>query len=344
VHFSKSANRIGAATRASLFLSLACVVAATGFARADDYGPSGDVRELRFVAQRLLAQRARAAGADPKAISVPDVVVVANSALLSWDYGMPVRNSHGVMGLVRQEARWWDALDDVSWNQSGLCWNTTTAYPLQPAGGARGSSRAVWLSYGLPAELIDRALQVPGLRRAIEPPKPSPPPRDRGYLLRAVCPFDAIYGVEMEPAISRTGGVTALPRSELSGYGITIHYTENTSDRTDRFARIYARPPTAAEIIPYPTTQRFISTSVAYFDLTIDSTKPVTFAPGTTIDIWFPFVLDDTLNYDLTIGFAQEPIGPVYAKPFDNVLHYKLPGFTAMPGQTLMAEIDGNWP
>ncbi|MDQ1610064.1 MAG: hypothetical protein QOE16_2796, partial [Microbacteriaceae bacterium] len=36
--------------------------------------------------------------------------------------------------------------------------------------------------------------------------------------------------------------------------------------------------------------------------------------------------------------------GPIYAKPFDNVLHYKLPAFTVAPGQTLMAEIDGNWP
>ena len=55
-------------------------------------------------------------------------------------------------------------------------------------------------------------------------------------------------------------------------------------------------------------------------------------------------MLDDTLKYDLTMGFAGEPIGPIYAKPYDNVLHYTLPGFTATPGKTLMAEIDGNWP
>jgi len=162
-------------------------------------------------------------------------------------------------------------------------------------------------------------------------------------MVRPLCPFVAIYGIETQPSITGTGGVAALPRSELSGYGITIHYTQNTSNGHARFARIYARPPTEAEIIPYPTTQWFISTSVVYFDLTIDGDKPVTFAPGTTIDIWFPFVLDDTLNYDLMIGFAREPIGPVYAKPFDNVLHYTLPGFTALPGQTLMGEVDGNW-
>ncbi len=146
------------------------------------------------------------------------------------------------------------------------------------------------------------------------------------------------------PVIRSAGGVESRPRSVLSGYDVSILYAPNTSDGRNHFAQLYARPPTQAEIIPYPTTRRFISTSVLYFDLTIDGSKPVTFAPGTTIDIWFPFVLDDTLSYDLTIGFANEPIGPVYAKPFDNVLHYKLPGFTAVPGQTLMAEVDGNWP
>ncbi len=146
------------------------------------------------------------------------------------------------------------------------------------------------------------------------------------------------------PAILRTGGIESRPRSALEGYDISIQYAPNTSGGRAYFSQLYARAPTHAEIIPYPTTLRFISTSVLYFDLTIDGPKPVTFAPGTTFDIWFPFVLDDTLSYDLTIGFANEPIGPLYAKPFDNVLHYKLPGFTALPGQTLMAEIDGNWP
>lgn len=345
MRFSKSANRTGAAIRARLLLSLALIAAATGFARADDYGPRGDVRELRFVAQRLLAQRARSDGIDPKTIAVPDVLVVGDAALLSWDYGMPLRyGSHGIMGLVRQEARWWDALDDVSWNQSDLCWDMTVSYPLQPASGARGTSRAIWLSYGLPAELVDRASGVPRLRRAIEPPTLEPPPHGR-FAGLPPCMSGAIYDADPpRPAILRTGGIESRPRTTLSGYDILIHYTPNTSNGGDHFSQLYARVPTQAEIIPYPTTLHFISTSVMYFDLAIQGGKPVSFAPGTTIDIWFPFVLDDALNYDLTIGFAQEPIGPLYAKPFDNVLHYKLPGFTALPGQTLMAEIDGNWP
>jgi len=142
----------------------------------------------------------------------------------------------------------------------------------------------------------------------------------------------------------KSGGGSLLSfRSDTSGYEITVHYSAN--DAHDAVFHIpYARAPTEAEIIPYPTTYHFVSNAVAYFDLTIDGPKTVTFAPGTTIDIWFPFVLDDALKYALTMGFAREPIGPVYARPFDNVLHYTLPGFTVTPGRTLMAEIDGNWP
>lgn len=155
----------------------------------------------------------------------------------------------------------------------------------------------------------------------------------------------AIYDADPpRPAILHSGGIESRPRTALEAYDISVHYAPNTSDGSAYFSQLYARAPTQAEIIPYPTTLRFVSTAVLYFDLTIEGSAPVTFQPGTTIDIWFPFVLDDMLAYDLTIGFANEPIGPIYAKPFDNVLHYKLPGFTAIPGKTLMAEIDGNWP
>ena len=106
---------------------------------------------------------------------------------------------------------------------------------------------------------------------------------------------------------------------------------------------VYARPPTDAEFIPYPTPAQYVPNAVLYFDLRINGTSPVTFAQGTTIDIWFPFVLDDRLNYDLTIGYADKPIGPIYARAFDNALHFVLPAFTVTPGRALMAEIDGNW-
>ena len=316
---------------------MALIAAGTGFARADDYGPHGDVRKLRFVAQHLLAHTARRYKVDPAAIRISDVVAVNDAALLSWDIG----TSHGLMGLVRQYDRWWDALDIY---QGGSCWDTaTTAYPLAGATWQQSSepTPASLLRYGLPADLVAAAaLHNADVREHLS----SPAPIDVGtsILVRPRCSPEYYHFQALQP-LKAAGGSLYSFRSDTSGYEITMRYAENNA--RDAFFHIpYARSPTQAEIIPYPTTLRFISTSVLYFDLMIDGGKPVTFAPGTTIDIWFPFVLDDALDYDLTIGFAQQPIGPVYAKPYDNVLHYTLPGFTAMPGQTLMAEIDGNWP
>jgi hypothetical protein len=336
--FSKSANLTGAAIKRHLLLALALVLAATRFAGADDFGPHGDIRELRFVAQRLLAHTAREWKTDPAATRITDVVVVKDAALLSWDIG----DHHGLMGLIRQYGRWWDALDAYG---KGDCWDgASTSYPLP--GSMRqytthNPTTAALLAYGLPADLVAQANHNSDIHANL----PTAPPVAhtlRRNLFLPHCDVQYYQIPKLQP-LQPGGGSLSSFRTDTSGYEISVRYARNNS--RDAMLHIpYARPPTAAEIMPYPTTLRFVSTAVLYFDLTIEGSAPVTFQPGTTIDIWFPFVLDDTLAYDLTIGFANEPIGPIYAKPFDNVLHYKLPGFTAIPGKTLMAEIDGNWP
>lgn len=329
MRFLKSANRTGAAIRAGLLLSLALIAAATDFARADDFGPRGDIRELRFVAQRLLARSARDAKIDPAAIRISDIVAVNDAALLSWDIGF----GNGLMGLVRHQGRWWKVLD---YHHAFDGWAAAVYSPLEPKCPRQSEvypSAVKLIDDGMPADVV-RVAQT-----------------HNGNLLtqstgrRKLPPLISDRSCETAPgAVSPLGGTLWQDPVSTAGYDISIRYAPNNSSAGETFGPVYARAPTAAEIIPYPTTLRFISTSVLYFDLTIEGAKPVSFAPGTTIGIWFPFVLDDALSYDLTIGFAQEPIGPVYAKPFDNVLQYKLPGFTALPGQTLMAEIDGNWP
>jgi hypothetical protein len=313
------------------------VAAATRLACADDFGPHGDVSEVRFAAQRLLAHTARGWKADPNNTRISDVVVVKNAALLSWDIGA----SHGLMGLIRQYDRWWDALE-YRHNLDG--WIDSASYPLAQKCSLLAHSLPngnTLLEDGLPRDLIDAALahnadlQKPQHVRAAGtslggPIRPS-------IMIDRFC--DRRIG-----GIAPTGGTLWQIPSYTSGYDITIAYSRNDA-RTGTSAKpLYARPPTLAEIIPYPTTMHFISTAVLYFDLTLEGSAPITFQPGTTIDIWFPFLLDDALSYDLTIGFADRPIGPIYSKPFDNVLHYKLPGFTVAPGRALMAEIDGNWP
>ncbi len=305
---------------------------------ADDFGPRGDVREVRFATQRLLAHWARRSSADPKNTKISDVVVVKDAALLSWD----VTSGHGVMGLIRARDRWWDALD-IHGNDD--CWDgASTSYPLPGTMWQdtwRNPTPASLLGYGLPADLVAQSNHNSDVRANMATPAPIVH-TSKGNLFRRPCDVE-YYQIPKRQLVKPGGGSLGSFRSDTSGYEIVVRYAANSSQ--DALFHIpYARPPTQAEILPYPTTLHFVSTAVLYFDLTTDGSAPVTFQPGTTIDIWFPFVLDDTLSYDLTIGFADKPIGPIYAKPFDNVLHYKLPGFAATPGRALMAEVDGNWP
>lgn len=309
-----------------------------GRAQADDFGPRGDIREVRFAAQRLLAHSARNTRGELSPAAITDVVVVRDAALLSWQIG----EQHGVMGLIRQYNRWWDALDVLE-RVDTVCWMWERSYPLEP------KHHDSWESPPNARRLTMEGMS-PELSRAASEHNISVEDGDKLIADYAKTnpgsPFGCITDYHHLPYsvhIGGSGGIAAPPRPETSGFGLALTLSKN--DASAGFSpTLYARAPTQAEIIPYPTTYHFVSNAVVYFDLAIDSAKPVTFAPGTTIDIWFPFVLDDTLQYDLTIGFADRPIGPIYAKPFDNVLHYTLPGFTISPGHELMAEIDGNRP
>ena len=101
------------------------IVSTTQNILADDFGPRGEVREVRFVAQRLLTHSARESKVDPNNVRLSDVVVVKDGALLSWEIGP----NHGIMGLIRQSNRWWDALD---FQKAVDGWVDVTAWPFEP--------------------------------------------------------------------------------------------------------------------------------------------------------------------------------------------------------------------
>ncbi len=102
------------------------VIAGGACARGDDFGPRGDVARVRSDAHRLLAHRVRATG-DPNAVTVSDITIVKDQAVLSWTSGA----EHGVMGLVRFLDRWWDALDMERRVSNPSCWSITTTFPLE---------------------------------------------------------------------------------------------------------------------------------------------------------------------------------------------------------------------
>ena len=295
---------------------------------AEDFGSKGDIGTVRADARILLAHQARLAGIDPKLTVVSGVIVSKDTALLSWQIG-PDR---GVLGLMRLGSRWWGTFAAVP-RKDG--WAIQSSAPFKKSADDVIDPKltpALLKSFGFADDLLEDAVQ----RNSDISPDPAN--------VREIPPFASETTMELRgKQLNTTGGTVAAWGSETAGYAFSMRYSANDAPATAEFSQVYGRAPTKAEFLPYPTPDGFYSSdAVFYFDLTIDATKPVTFAPGSRIFVWFPFVLDDTLRYNLTIGFADKPIGPVYATAFDNTLEFELPAFTVVPGKQLMAEIDGD--
>jgi hypothetical protein len=116
------------------------------------------------------------------------------------------------------------------------------------------------------------------------------------------------------------------------GYVMGATFAANDATKDARIAGFAARAPTKAE--SWATRG---GNSYCFFSGTVRSVKPIHVRAGTTIDIWFPFVLDPSLRYRLTIG-SQRVDGTLA----HNSLHFSLPEFTLPPGVELMGEIDSN--
>lgn len=304
---------------------------------ASDFGPPRDVGTVRTDARVLLAHRARLAKVDPKAIAISGVVVDADQAVLSWDIGP----EHGLMGLIRQDNRWWDALDATSWDQSKVCWTTIAHYPLNANANPQRYQYAMpttedLLAWGFSKSLTRAAIHnsdIALVRPTPEPTYPRP--------IKSDCDSEWYELPDRVPVNAKGGSLSSL-KAQIDPYEMTVFLAPNDAVSGTMVSNLYARPPTHAEFLPYPTPYRIVSDAVMFFDLTIDAPKPVSFQKGTTFDVWFPFVLDDKLKYSLSFGGGREPIGPVPGSVFDNVVHFDLPGFTALPGKELMGEIDGD--
>lgn len=322
------------------FFALAAVLLTPAIASADDFGPPRDIGTVRTDARVLLAHRARLAKADPKRIVLSDVVVAGDQAVLSWQIGRQL----GFMGLVRNENRWWDALDAGAETTAADCWYIERAYPLSTTASLpdRVPSQTALVASGLSTALATAADRhnavVRGVDARIESRNAKLVP---GKLAKPACEDD-IYLIKPDLNVHESGGTLEPLRSATSGYALTFHYAPNTAPAGSAFQEIRVRPPTHAEFLPYPTPFRYVSDAVMFFDFGVGGTQPVSFQRGSALDVWFPFALDDALKYSITFSAGSTSVGPVTGSIFDNVLHFDLPAFTAAPGQTFMGEIDGD--
>lgn len=319
---------------------LAAVLLTPVLARADDFGPARDTGAVRTDARALLAHRARLAKVDPKHIVISDVVVSGDQAILSWEIGRQL----GFMGLVRNENRWWDALDAGDESTAADCWYIERAYPLSTTSSLpdRAPSQTALVASGFSAALAAAADRHNTLVREVDARTRSRNAKVvAGQPVKPVCEDD-IYVIKPDLNVHRSGGTYEPVRSETSGYALTFHYAPSDAQAGSTFQEIRVRPPTHAEFLPYPTPFRYVSDAVMFFDFGVEGTQPVSFQRGSTLDVWFPFALDDALKYSMTFSAGSTSVGPVTGSIFDNVLHFDLPAFTAAPGETFMGEIDGD--
>ncbi len=134
---------------------------------------------------------------------------------------------------------------------------------------------------------------------------------------------------------------TKLPGfvSGVDGYRLTLAFAPSDGGNGAKLANIESRAPTPAE----SWTNRPGGNSYFFFSGTVQAPQPVHVQRGTTLDVWFPFVLDTSLTYSLTIGGEGfTPIGPIDGALADNTLHFVLPAFTAPPGVDMMGEIESD--
>ncbi len=156
----------------------------------------------------------------------------------------------------------------------------------------------------------------------------------RGALCEEIASVDPDYSVDELPFQSTF-------RRWIAGgeYGVKIKLASNDGDQQAELLRIQARAPTLAESWTNPPS----GNSYFFFSGTVQAAQPVHVQSGTTIDVWFPFVLDPSLRYSLTIAAPNAmSLGPVEGTLKDNTLHFVLPAFTAPPGAELMGEIEGD--
>ena len=307
-------------------------------AQADDSGPRGDVNQVRSDARRLLAHRVRLSGVDPSTVKITDVVVVKDQALLSWDSG----KQHGVMGLVRYIDRWWDALDKLAAGPRDPCWANTIAFPLTGHDMYTSPPDSTsLLAAGLSAELVAAAARYNGDVRSAPSPVLS---RAKNGLVKPLCEDD-IYEIKPDLRVKSGGGTLHPERTTMYGYDLSFNFARNDAAQGVKFTQIYGRAPTPGEMLPNPPPPKEWggSTDIFLFDLMLDGSKPVTFSPGTKVDVWFPFVLDDSLKYRISYYAAKKVSPTISGSIYDNVLHFELPAFTMAPADTLMADVEGWW-
>lgn len=122
------------------------------------------------------------------------------------------------------------------------------------------------------------------------------------------------------------------------GFQTSFSWAHADADVDAAIAPRLGRRPTEAESwLSYPGGNSYF-----FFSAVVRSSVVVHVDAGSALDVWFPFVLDPSYRYSLTIAHSDPVVGPVNGTLRDNTLHFVLPAFALVPGTQLMGEIEGD--
>jgi hypothetical protein len=250
-----------------------------------------------------LATPLRNEHADAGALVIDGIVVSKGLALVEWHADFDA----AILQMTYRFGRWW--IDQ----------QTSTPLPLGITGW--GCGMHLLTSHEALVPLADGHL--PSITRMLHPPA------SRGVRGTVMCGAPA----GRRPAWSDPHKMQANP------YSASLTFASSDAPVDADLDALVGRAPTEAE----SWANQPSGNSYFFFSGTVQSPQPVHVQAGTKIDVWFPFVLDTSLKYSLTIGGnGFTAIGPVDGTLADNTLHFVLPAFTVAPGVELMGEIESD--
>jgi hypothetical protein len=277
--------------------------------RGEDVGPGQEVRTIRHDLPIILARFVGKTGYDPSTLVVDDVAVNGDYALAQWHTSMLV----GVDGLVRLYGTWWDRMREYPIPNPvyEVCYQ-----PLCKDFVTRGLTDEDLLAKGFPQTLIQLA---------------------KTHIPAVGTPGQAWTGEIHDPSV-----FSLHPNIDNSfnpdGYELAVRFAMANAFSDSRF-QATGRRPTRGESWVTPNNNGYF-----FFSMMLKSHAAIRVDAGTKLDVWFPFALDPSKTYSLTIAHATPIIGPINGTLSDNTLHFVLPAFGVAPGAELMGEIDGDPP
>jgi hypothetical protein len=298
---------------AAFSFSLLALIATASSARADDYGPHRDIRAIRGAAPVLLAAFIHYEGIRPSNVTIWNVVVNGDQAIVEWSAGPEL----GLLSIRRYAGRWrLIGLQTAGMDDIPRVWS----HQLPWGGGC-----APGISLDARADVLPRVLNVSASTAALG--------RDHIGIVREESDLARVdhAGNNGAPAFEMTLPDCRFPRwpraTQHSSMG--YHIVLTLYPGSVPMARFTGDPVSALE------TPRSGVIYQVLFALSGHTTKQI----HGTLTLWAPVVLNPARRYHLVLHPYDGSALSIAGSLADNTLHFNLPAFVAKPGMAVSGEI-----